>query len=199
MEQTGKQWLLAVPPFSGPRIDITTTGPVTRTSPYYPRQLPARHRPCMLKMHPALPENMIRDLPRVLENVHGGPSTATLQQWWENFNEESANATLYNEDNAKLHLRVVFLSFVTKLGRALRGEAVDPVSEIRIQDVNVQMDLVVNVADESRVAIEAKQDKILALHEHDFPRLAGIDWLEWNGKTIVEGPKSIIIKVCLGE
>lgn len=195
--QSIQDWLLAGPVYSQP-IEESSSSASTATSPYTPPLggFEPTLRPFALTLAPDLADRMLAHLPQLLQRYPIRDMSDLMKFLWEDVRSVASDIKVHREaDLRNVWLPLFHLCAHLHLDMCLARQRQR--YEVPSDEVNVFMDAVLRVEDEERVALELKRDAVyMAPHnDNEIDRLAGKDWLDWDGLSSITGLKSIIIKV----
>ena len=212
MNRTTHEWIVSGPAFCRPQVDRTSNRPTTTTSgvgqpvedpgptstpstaPYAPSiPVPRDLCPCGFEIQAGLIPRMIRDLPNLLQGTPN-PSADAIEQAWSYACDFARSKEIRNEADV-----VGFWGFLLSgLSRTCQVLGVPASAHRENVDtmVNVRMDIAMESSGQRRVAIVLKRDSVVIACRRGWSDLVGKEWLGWNGRAVVTGAKSVIIKVC---
>ncbi len=154
----------------------------------------ATFRPFVLYRDRALIEEMLKDLPRILQQYPDPALPAVWKEFWRRGKNAARDSFIRTDFSVGFYWHyltnnISIMCEFLDLQQRLEPEIYTIASNVRLTDA-------LTVDGEYRVGLVWKTDVVYLGYENEINKLEGVEWLNWDGRRRVQGAKAMIIKVC---
>jgi hypothetical protein len=160
-------------------------------------QVQPEYFPISLALEPAMVQQMLADLPRLLLPL-ANPSAAAVEDYHQINSQQAAMKIVRNESDTRVYC-MYLLNTVAVVLQRLGIQTASLLADYYVEQVNVRMDYSVGIGGQSKVAAEVKTDLVFTAHEADIDDLVDVPWLGHSAGRNFRGALAIVMKVSVSD